>query len=150
MRAPRTRRPLRADNTTRGIDYCTVSRAQPDDETKPGRLIVSVPLTQRGAVFLDRRQTASEIVGVLFAADELISRTNRETFPTAQEVVARYGPRIVALAAPTDTPPPGKVGYYSDGAKHVAAVKTSAIGKRLFYEVNNDVVSTNIIELLSG
>jgi hypothetical protein len=58
---------------------------------------------------------------------------------------------IVALASPADTPPPGSVGYYSDGARHAAAVVLSAAGRRLFVEVDaDDVLRTNVAMYLGG
>jgi hypothetical protein len=56
----------------------------------------------------------------------------------------------VALGAPSDTPPAGAVGYYSDGAQHAAAVVLSASGKRLFLEQNGDVLHMNIAKYIFG
>ena len=55
----------------------------------------------------------------------------------------------MALTSPSDTPPPGSVGYYSDGAQHAAAVVLSAAGRRLFVEVDaDDVLRTNVARYL--
>ena len=57
--------------------------------------------------------------------------------------------RDTQLASPADTPPPGTVGYYSDGAEHAAAVTLSAAGRRLFIEVDaDDVLRTNVARYL--
>ena len=49
------------------------------------------------------------------------------------------------LASPADTPPPGRIGYYSDGALHVAVVIVSGSGRRLFIELEpDDVLHTNV------
>ena len=39
---------------------------------------------------------------------------------------------------------PGRIGYYSDGALHVAVVIVSGSGRRLFIEHENDVLHTNV------
>jgi hypothetical protein len=58
---------------------------------------------------------------------------------------------VVALATPSDTPAAGSIGYYSDGAQHVATVVVSASGRRLFLEADVDhVIRTNVIEYLYG
>ncbi len=56
---------------------------------------------------------------------------------------------VVQLSAPGDTPPPKRIGYYSDGREHLALVILSASGKRLFIEVSaGDVLSTNVAAYL--
>ena len=58
---------------------------------------------------------------------------------------------VVSLGTPSDTPPAGSIGYYSDGAQHVAAVVLSASGRRLFVEADVDhVIRTNVLEYLYG
>ena len=56
----------------------------------------------------------------------------------------KAGKRFVGLAGPTGTPPPGAIGYWSDGRDHVAVAVLSASGRRLFIEQDADVVSTNV------
>jgi hypothetical protein len=88
------------------------------------------------------------IFGELMAEDR-----NGTGFVTPAELLEALPPgqrRVVALAAPSDTPPAGVVGYYSDGAQHAAAVGLSTQGRRLFLEVNGDVLHTNIVEHLFG
>lgn len=56
---------------------------------------------------------------------------------------------VVALSSPSDTPPAGSLGYYSDGTEHVAAVVLSASGRRLFLEFDVDhTIRTNVSEYL--
>jgi hypothetical protein len=58
---------------------------------------------------------------------------------------------VVALAAPDAPPPPGgRVGYFSDGANHLAVATLSAAGRGLFIEINGDVTSTNVLEYLNA
>ena len=58
---------------------------------------------------------------------------------------------VVELPSPSDTPPAGSIGYYSDGAQHAAAVVLSASGRRLFFEADADeVIRTNVLEYVYG
>jgi hypothetical protein len=75
-------------------------------------------------------------------------------YPTYAQLVQAY-PRlakvVVQLAAPGDSPPPKRVGYYSDGQEHIALAIVSASGKRLFIEESaGDVLSTNVAAYLFG
>jgi hypothetical protein len=117
------------------------------------KLIVSVPLTQRGAVFLDEEATARTIATVLELGGIMAQDRNRTGYVSPAELLEALRPRrrqVVALAAPPDTPPPGAVGYYSDGAQHAAAVALSTQGRRLFHEVTGDVLHTNIARHIFG
>ena len=64
-------------------------------------------------------------------------------YPTTTEFLANH-PGVLALANPADPVPPGKYGFYSDGAQHVEAVGVTPAGKRLFEDVNGETVSTNV------
>jgi hypothetical protein len=153
QRAPRRGRRIETGDRTRGMDYCRVWLAarftgRGRERTRHRReLIVSVPLTQRGAVFLDEEATARLIAAVLSIGELLAEDRNRTGYVTPAELLEAVAPRrhsVVALASPSDTPPPGTIGYYSDGAQHAAAVGLSTQGRRLFLEVNGDVLHTNI------
>ncbi|MDA0170360.1 hypothetical protein OJ998_14775 [Solirubrobacter taibaiensis] len=52
------------------------------------------------------------------------------------------GPDVVELTTPDDTPPAGKVGYWTDG-KNLAAVALLADGTRRFVRFQDEVYSTN-------
>jgi hypothetical protein len=158
FRVPKRRRPIRTGDRTRGIDYCRVwlaartVRRNGERQRLSRELIVSVPLTQTGAVYLDEQAKAITLFSLLSFAGEEGDRRESNTFPTPAELLqataeaggsARW--RIVALASPADTPPARAVGYFSDGALHAAAVVVSASGRRLFIEVApDDVLQTNI------
>lgn len=140
MRAPERRRKLRTGDLTRGMDFCRVWRGR--------RPIVSVPLTQRGAVFLDEEAKTIGMMRWLFTAGFVGEELNLSGWPSHAHVVAKLGPeagaRLVDLANPTDTPPAHRVGYYSDRREHVAVAVLSKSGKRLFLEVAGDVLTTNV------
>jgi hypothetical protein len=163
QRAPRRGRRIETGDRTRGMDYCRVWLAartvrRGGETRRRGReLIVSVPLTQDGAVHLDEESKALAM-GLLLTASELAAQArNRDGFLSPAQLsqlvrMARPSARslLVALAAPSDTPPAGSLGYYSDGAQHAAAVVVSASGKRLFLEYNGDVLHTNVAKYLFG
>jgi len=163
QRAPKRGRRIETGDRTRGMDYCRVWLAartvtRRGERQRRGREhIVSIPLTQKGAVFLDEQFKALNLT-VLLTVSELLAETrNRDGFlSTAQllQAVRNARPRppfaVVALGAPSDSPPAGAVGYYSDGAQHAAAVVLSASGKRLFLEHNGDVLHTNIAKYIFG
>ncbi len=161
VRAPKKRRPIRTGDATRGLDYCrvwlasrTVKRGR--TRTRIGRkLIVSVPLTQDGAVHLDEERKAGALLRLLYNAGALAERRGSKDFPTPAEVVEAYRragpPAVVSLARPSETPPAGKLGYYSDGRQRAAAVMLSASGRRLLLEYEGDgIVRSNVLEYIYG
>jgi hypothetical protein len=113
-----------------------------------------VPLTQKGAVFIDEETKTRGMVRVLAISYIVQEREKLDGFPTYDELVQGlpkavrepFAKNVVALAAPGDAPPAGKVGYYSDGDKHSAVARVSASGRRLFIEYAPDeVFSTNVL-----
>jgi hypothetical protein len=153
MLAPKRGRRLATGDLTRGMDYCrvwlaarTVRRNGERQRIGP-RLIVSVPLTQTGAVFLDEQSKALRLVQVLIAASLVTEQEHVVGWPTYELLrgsgFRKLGKRFVSLASPTDTPPAGAVGYYSHG-RDVAVAILSSSGRRLFIESAGDVLSTNV------
>lgn len=162
FRAPRRGRRLRTGDLTRGMDSCQLWLAPRTLRRHGGtvhyskELIVAIPLTQRGAVRLDEQARAYALFGVLEFADVEARRRDLDRYLTSDELVSAL-PRlrrpfnldVVALATPSDTPPAGSVGYYSDGARHAAAVVISAAGRRLFLEFDvDDVIRSNVISYI--
>ena len=161
VRAPKRGRRIRTGDLSRGWDYCRVwlepRTVRRDGRRRRGqrRLIASLPLTQQGTVFLDNQYNAFLLSVVLMASEFAAEAGGREGFLTPDELMELtktepLAPALVVLSSPSDTPPPDAVGYYSDGAKHAAAVTVSTAGKRLFFEVNGDAVHTNVLRYLSG
>ncbi len=153
MRAPKHGRRLVTGDLTRGMDFCrvwlaarTVRRHGERTRLRP-RLIVSVPLTQTGAVFLDEQSKAFRLVQILISASLVSEQEHVIGWPTYDLLwdwgFRKLGKRFVSLERPTDTPPPGAVGYYSHG-RDVAVAILSRSGRRLFIEVADDVLSTNV------
>jgi hypothetical protein len=160
QRAPRRGRRIRTGDRTRGMDYCrvwlaarTVRRGR-ERIRRSRELVVSIPLTQDGAVFLDEESKVRLIFGLLTISGLEAEERNRTGYLTPAELLDAF-PKlerlpVVALAAPSDTPPAGAVGYYSDGAQHAAAVALSTQGRRLFLELNGDVLHTNVAKYVFG
>jgi hypothetical protein len=155
FRAPKRRRPLRTGDRTRGVDYCDVSVRPRGRGRRPQDAIVSIPLTQDGAVYLDERSKTVLLALALAAAAIVMDRQHTNDYPTVAEMLER--PRLtrriglVGLTTPEDTPPARKVGYYSNGRDHLAVVVVSASGRRLFLESRpDDVLYTNVARYLLG
>ena len=148
MRVPKRGRRLRTGDLTRGMDYCDVWLERKRGARFVGReLLVSIPITQRGAVHLDELEKTRSLLGILFLAETLAHRQQLPGHATAEQLFAswpRLARSVVALAGPAETPPAGKLGYWSDGAEHVAVVTLSASGRRLFIEYEGDVLHTNV------
>ena len=121
-------------------------------------MIVAIPLTQRGAVRLDEQARADALVTLLQIASVFPRRKGSDRYATPAELLSFMQVMkrplklsVVELPNPSDTPPAGSIGYYSDGALHVAAVVLSASGRRLFFEADVDhVIRSNVLEYLYG
>ena len=162
LRAPTRGRRIRTGDRSR-VDYCRVwlparRVGRGGERERRGRvLIVSIPFTQEGAVFLDEQLNAIGLFGILTISELAAEDAGRKGYLTYAELIelatdARPRARslFVELASPSDTPPPEKVGYYSDGAQHAAAVVLSASGRRLFLERNGDALHTNVARYIFG
>jgi hypothetical protein len=124
FRMPKRRRVVRRF-VGPGYDYCTLRLGR--------RHIGTFAVSERGAVAVDEQYQAIALVTVLDSA------ALRRALP------------VVPLASPSDTPPAGSIGYYSDGGQHVAAVVLSDAGRRLFIELDaDDVIRTNVARYLYG
>lgn len=160
LRAPRHRRKLVTGDQTRGMDYCRVwlaartVRRQGARQRIQRRLIVSVPLTQSGAVFLDEESKARRLFQMLFVAGFVADELKIRGWPSYAQVVDQLGPtagiRLANLASPDDTPPARTIGYYSDRLDHVAVVTLSRSNRRLFIEFEGDAIHTNLAGYIFG
>ena len=158
--APVRRRPLPTYTLVASHDYCDISLAR--RSVKRGRvrymarrkLVLSVPLTAIGAVYLDERRKAHRLQAILEMAGGQGDEASPPRYPPSSEVgvpwpQAPVWMRPVALASPSDSPPARTYGYYSDGSRHAAAVTFSARGRRLFIEVDGrSALYTNVAEHL--
>jgi hypothetical protein len=137
VRAPRKRGRIPTFDRSRA-DLCVVRLPKAGDE-----VVAAAPLTARGRTFLDELGVASLISTVLDMGD------GDGTPAPAADVVAQGHGVIVALDGPDASPPHGKAGYWTDGVRVVAA-GVSAAGRRLFIEVERDVIRTNVLRYVAG
>ena len=153
QRAPKRRRPIRTGDLTVGLDYCRVS-------LRGGRrVIVSIPLTQKGAVLLDEEKHARDLINLSIFATIAAEQLHLDGVPTTAQFLdfaaglkgGVISKTLVGLASPADTPPAGTLGYYGDGAERTAVVTLSASGRRLFIESEpDDVLRTNLAKFIFG
>jgi hypothetical protein len=144
--APRRRAPLRefVGESGRRPDYCAV-------QLLTGRTsrveIAAVPVSARGATYLDERRTVREIVGLLLLTQR---PSGRPTSPASMQTLTRG--LVVPVAGPEQRPPLGHVGYWTDGTNEVYLGALSHYGVLYFYqyEISSDVVTTNVLDWLSG
>lgn len=127
-------------------DYCTVALHIESGRSLYIEPVVRIPVSQAGAVAFDEAERAEGPASVLSLGSELAAGTSPPRFLSVDELtrgeigrmLRRDRVRIVGLAAPTDTPPAGRIGYWSDGGQHAATVILSATGRRLFLEMGPD------------
>lgn len=155
---PRRGRRVRTGFGVDGADYCefflrahTVKR-HGSRHRVPRRVLFSIPLTQAGAVHLDEKSKAGVLWNVSLLAAFFKDEQKLGGHPSFAQLVREY-PKlarvVVPLSTPDATPPPKRVGYYSDGREHIALAILSASGKRLFIEASaGDVLSTNVAAYL--
>jgi hypothetical protein len=160
-RMPKRGRRLRTGDLTRRLDYCRVALVRRRQRSREP--IVAVPLTQVGAVYLDEEEKAHELLQLLFVAGSVAERLELKAYPTYSQLVDFLAARpggpspghisggLVALSSPSDTPPAGKLGYYSDGAERTVVAVVSRSGRRLFIEGEpGGVLRTNVSEFVFG
>ncbi len=116
------------------------------------RDLFSIPLTQAGAVYLDEESKTGDMFTISLLALLVGHDQKAPGYPSYDRLVQEY-PKltklVVQLSAPGDTPPPKRIGYYSDGHDHTALAILSASGKRLFIEESaGDVLTTNVAAYL--
>jgi hypothetical protein len=152
--APRRGRRVNTGIDPGDADYCRVYlRAHKKGSHHVGRrLLVSLSLSQSGAVFLDEEAGTLRLVKAELLAATVEEKLELSGYPTYAQIAQVY-PKVAGfmfgLAAPGDAPPPKRVGYYSDGKEHIAVATLSTLGKRLFVEgLAGNVLSTNVAEHL--
>jgi hypothetical protein len=143
LRAPRHLQSLRLHHQEPiRPSFCSIWQIKP-----VYRSLVDVAITEDGAIYLDERHTFLALTDAAYNASSDAKEAGTTTFPTAEQMVDEYSHSnsgtAVALASPADTPAPGKLGIFSDGAHHFEAVRLTTLGRRLFYDLNGDVLTTN-------
>ena len=138
LRAPRRGRRLVTRQRTRLHDVCRISLIRRDGTEIE---VLDIALNQRGATFLDEVQKADVMVDI-YGVTNSLSKAGR--YPAAAEVIATVTQKVVELTRPGDTPPPGTYGIYSDANRHIEIVAQSSAGRRLFLDLDGDVLSSNV------
>jgi hypothetical protein len=144
--APRGRTPLREFVGERGgrPDYCVVHLLTGRAPRTP---IAAVPVSARGATYLDERTTVRDLLGLLLLTQR---PSGRPTSPASMQTLTKG--LVVPVSGPEQPPPTGHVGYWTDGTNEVYLGALSHYGVLFFYQyaINNDVVTTNVLDWLSG
>jgi hypothetical protein len=140
VKVPAHRTPLRLPTGTRQHpSFCTLRLVSTHLD------IVDIPVTEDGAAYIDERHTLYGLRNAAFTASSDAQDAHSAMFETADQYISKYAQDgdMVALATPDATPPAGTLGIFSDGAHHFAAVALSTLGRRMFYDINGDVLTTN-------
>jgi hypothetical protein len=103
-----------------------------------------VVFNDAGRDVVDTAATARLVESAMSAARALGGQAGT-TFATPAALIAYGGGQITALSSPTDTPPPGLVGYWTDGAAHARVAMTTATGRLLFIDRNGDTIAQNTL-----
>lgn len=133
-------------------DFCDIRLAR---ETRGGIVdsgnvppFDSLALGQKGAVFLNEDRVTQRLAGIMELASALASQDSAGNFPTAATVASHLHGRDTTLSSPSAASPPGRVGFFSDGVGHIEVVALSALGRRLYVDLNDGVLTTNVPEHL--
>jgi hypothetical protein len=153
---PRRGRRVRTGFGAGDADFCRIFlRAH---KTRHGRIarrvLFSIPFTQTGAVYLDEEEKTAAMYNVGLAASLAKPDAKQPGALTYAQLIAavpRLRRAVVELVAPGDSPPPARVGYFSDGREHTVLAVLSGLGRRLFIEQSaGQVLSTNVAKYLFG
>jgi len=139
LHPPRRRTPL-VTRLSPQWDWCAFVVRTVRDRGRVTREVgfATVPLTPAGAAFADERGVALRVI----VSDLLLLPR-----PERVKQVARWLHAVV-LSSPAETPPPGRLGLYSDHRRHVYAAQTDRAGDLLFLDHDGDVVRTNLLRYM--
>jgi hypothetical protein len=133
--APPVGRPLRVAVPAR-YHLCSVSF---------GRRIARVAVDDAGRGQLEESTIAAGFDRVLHTAGAAAAAGSG--YPTGQALSDAFGGAVAPLAAPTDTPPDLRIGAWSEGGRRLTLVAGARTGRRLFLEVDGDVVRSNVFSV---
>lgn len=141
LKLPKRATTLFLNGLTRPYEVCSFAVAG------RGRAVV-IALNATGRAFLADVATTHVLRQVLARARTLAVAHGGDA-PSVAELHSRMR-HVVGLKHSTDTPTTGRIGFFSDGHDHIAAVKVSpGGGRRLFYDVRGDVITTNVLRVLA-
>jgi hypothetical protein len=81
--------------------------------------------------------------GLVSAALERVLRTAADAAAPGYPAATSLGDQVVALGARSDTPPDLRVGAWTDAGDKLSVVAVARTGRRLFADVDGDVLRTN-------
>jgi hypothetical protein len=149
LHPPRRRAPL-VTRLAPDWDWCAMTvrkvRHHGNSTSVAARDVATVPLTAAGAAFADERRVAIRVIVTAFTLD-LMARLRRRPRGLSVRSIARFMHAVV-LASPLETPPPDRLGLYTDGRRHHYAAQADPAGELLFYEQDGDVTRTNLLRYL--
>jgi hypothetical protein len=124
-------------------DLCTLALGRRSPGLNDGPPVAAIALTDAGRTLVDERSTLDLVNRTDVDAMVLAGRWGTHAAPPA---VAALAPGLaVPLDGPGQTPPPGVVGYWSDGAgRSYTAMQTEA-GTTLFTARDGPLTSTNTL-----
>lgn len=135
------------------FDVCEVSGTYGrywNDEEGP-RELVEAPFTAIGRRYLDERATARDLAYFvrtrkMWAIRKAIYRG--DPAPSAEQLVQRFGKRVVPLASRDSSAPLGKIGVWTERGVIIASEQTPG-GRRLFVTVRAMRIGANNMRDLS-
>lgn len=130
---PAAGRPLRVPVAAR-YHLCAVSY---------GQRFARVALDTTGRAALEDGTVAAALQRVLRTAGGAAT----PGYPSAQALSDSLSGAVVPLVAPTDNPPDLRIGAWSDSAAKLTLVAVARTGRRLFFEVEGDVVRSNVFSV---
>jgi hypothetical protein len=123
-------------------DFCTLAIGAASPGIGSGAPVATIALSDAGRTSVDERSTVDLVTRTDVNAMVLAGRFGAHAAPA---VVAALAPGLVVpLDGPGQTPPPGAVGYWSDGAGQSYTAMQTAGGVTVFTGRNGPLSSTNI------
>jgi hypothetical protein len=98
------------------------------------QLSVVAPVTDDGRALVDEAARIRVLFGTVALAVEMAARDGGAGWPSADRVASVAHGQVVALDAPDASPSLDKIGYWTDGARHMVVSTMTREGRRLFYE----------------
>jgi hypothetical protein len=125
-------------------DYCAVLLVRPRGTPVE---VAAVPVSAKGARYLDERTTVRTLLGLLL----LTSGPSGRPTPAGTIQAVTHG-EVVPVSGAEQPPPPGLVGYWTDGANQVYLGALTHFGVLLFYQydISSNIVTTNVLDWLNG
>lgn len=112
--------------------------------------LFGLPLTRRGAAYINDDYLARPMLFVLRIALELATRSPDGRIPDAGTITRQLHNAVplVSVSTASATPAPGAIGFYTDGRSQASVIASTQFGERLYVDLDGSVTTTNIAEHL--